>query len=291
MVIAGVQISSETIGALLFAIGGLFTAFAIFIRANAKKIEANAQVVAANAKEIELQATVAKAAADAELAERTFIMDAHKRQITINDQLSERLTQEKALYEKRLEDKEKQDENNYRVLQQTQDRIGQEIQGVLRQRFDSLDTKIDAIPAKLQDGNKEWLQTVIGELVTQMAERFAEFTMAQEWYPFPDVNDPEWREEFVKPLVNKVRLYRRPVLSDSSLTDASVLASGETMEIIQGRKKGWLVVRLPRGTKALYGWLPEHEVVTGLNAIKLSTGEHHAAVIPNPTPTTISAVP
>lgn len=282
MAIGGVQISAETIGALLFAIGGLLTAFAIFIRANAKKIEANAKIIAANASEIESRATVVKASADAELAERTFIMDAHKRQITINDQLAERLTQEKALYEKRLADKEKQDESNYRVLQQTQDRIGQEIQGVMRQRFDLIETKIDAIPGKLQDGNKEWLQTIIGELVTQMAERFAEFTLAQEWYPFPDLNDPEWREEFVKPLVNKVRLYRRPVLSDSSVTDAAIVSTGETMEIIQGRKKGWLVVRLPRGNKALYGWLPDHEVTTGLNAMKLATGEHHTA--PNPTP-------
>ncbi len=286
MVIGGVQISAETIGAFLFALGGLLTAFAIFIRANAKKIEASAKVVAANASEIELRSTAAKAAADAELAERQFIMDAHKRQIIINDQLAAQQRQEKELYEKKLADKEAQDESNYRVLQQTQDRIGQEIQGVLKQRFDSVDRKLDELPGKLQEDNKEWVKTLVGELVTQMAERFAEFTMAQEWYPFPDVNDPEWREEFVKPLVNKVRLYRRPVLSDASLTDASVMTTGETMEIIQGRKKGWLVVRLPRGTKALYGWLPEHEVLTGMNAMKLATGEHSTINTASPIPAT-----
>jgi len=229
-------------------------------------------------------AETARREAEAQLAERQFIVDSHKRQIVINDQLNDRLTNEKELYEKRLADKEKQDEDNYQVLKKTQDRIGAEIQGVLKQRFDKIDNTLNDLPGKLQNDNKEWVQTLVGELVTQMAERFAEFTMAQEWYPFPDFNDPEWREDFVKPLVNKVRLYRRPVLSDASLSDVSIMPTGETMEIIQGRKKGWLVVRLPRGTKALYGWLPEHEVMTGVAALKRTTSEV-------PTTVSTSAIP
>jgi len=268
MVIFGIHVSEETVASAAFAIIGFLIAINIWIRARSKKIEADAKV------KVEM--------AQAELAERKFVMDSHKRQITINDQLNDRLDKEKALYEKRLADKEKKDESNYRVLSKVFDRHSQEIHDVLKKRFDRIETTLAEMPGKLQDGNKEWLQTAMGELAVQLADIFASSTMAQDWYPFPDANDPEWREEFVKPLVSKVRLYRRPVLSDASLTDAAILSSGETMEIIQGRKKGWLVVRLPRGSKALYGWLPEHEVLTGMNAVKLATGE--SAIIPKTSP-------
>lgn len=251
------------------------------------KTKADAEIKVAKVKDELSDSETARKEAEAELAERQFIMDNLKRQIAVNDQLSQRLEDEKTLYEKKLTDKEKQDESNYQVLKQTQNRIGQELHGVLVKRFDNIDKTLEALPAKLQDGNKEWVQTLVGELVTQMAERFAEATMAQEWYLFPDAFDPEWREDFVKPLVNKVRLYRRPVLSDNSLTDVTIMPTGETMDIIQGRKKGWLIVRLMRGTKALYGWLPEHEVTTGLAALKRATSEAQVAAITNPLPSTL----
>lgn len=285
--IGGIQISTESLNQLAVALAFILFGHGLLMRANAKKIEANAKKIEANAKEIEANAnkinadaTIAKAEAEATAAERLSITQTLsqysallQQQITINSQAKERADQQEAIYQKRLLEKEQQDENNYRTLSQTQDRHAAEIQTQLKHRFDLVDRKLDELPNKLQDNSKEWLQTVIGELVTQLSERFAEFTMAQEWYPFPDMNDPEWREEFVKPLVGKVRLYRRPVLSETSVTDALIVVTGETMEIIQGRKKGWLIVRLQRNAKVLYGWLPEHEVLTGLNAVKLATNE------------------
>lgn len=284
--IGEIHISDEAVAAVFFAFGGLLTAFGIWIRAGAKKIEANAKTVEAKAK-----ATVTEA--EASYAERVSITQTLnqysallQQQITINQQMKERADQQEMTYQKRLAEKEQQDENNYRTLSQTQDRHAAEIQTQIRSRFDAVDRKLDELPSKLQDTSKEWLQTMVGELVTQLSERFAEFTMAQEWYPFPDMNDPEWREEFVKPLVGKVRLYRRPVMSETSVTDAVLVATGEMMEVIQGRKKGWLIVRLQRNAKALYGWIPEHEVITGLNAVKLATNEQPAvpsAVLPTAT--------
>jgi len=278
--IAGVRISDEAIGALLFAIGGLLTAFGIWIRASSKKIEANA-------KEIEAGAVAKASSAEAELAERLSVTNSLKQygellqsQITINQQLKERADQQETAYQKRLEEKEKQDENNYHVLSQTQDRHAQEIQTQLQNRFDRVEKKIDDLPGKLQADTKEWVQTIVAEVATQIAERFAEMTMAQEWYPFPDVNDPEWKEDFVKPLINRVRLYRRPVSSESSLTDAEVPQTGTTMKIIKGRKRGWLVVRRVGGSDTQYGWLPEHEVLVGMSAVKKATGEAMAVAIP-----------
>jgi hypothetical protein len=150
-----------------------------------------------------------------------------------------------------------------------------------------IETKIDALPGKLQEDNKQFVQTLVGELITQIADRFSEMTLAQEWYPFPDVSDPEWSEEYIKPLVNRVRLYRRPVSSDSSLTEVEIPATGTTMEIIRGRKKGWIVVRRTNGAKAEYGWLPDYQVLVGMQAVRRATGEMAAVAVPaaslNPT--------
>lgn len=295
MTIGGIQISGEALGAILFAIGGLLTAAGLWVRANAKTVEAKAQVIQA-------QAQVTLRTAEAELAERLSITDTLKQyssllnaQIVINQQLKERADQQEETYQKRLQEKETRDESNYRVLSLTQDRIGQEIQGVLKKRFDTIDTTLSQLPTKVQEQNQslvtnvfsEIATTVFSELATQLADRFAEITMAQEWYPFPDSADPEWRDEYVKPLVNKVRLYRRPVLSDVSLTDVQISQQGESMEVIQGRKKGWLAVRLLRDDKtpAQYGWLPEHEVTTGVTAIKLATNEQKAVTL---NPVTVS---
>lgn len=294
MDIAGIHVSDEAVAAILFGIGGLLTAFGIWIRANAKKIEANAKkieanakTIAASAKTIEAEAETKVKEAEAEFAERMSVTDTLKQtgqmlqlQITINEQLKQRADAAEAAYQKRLDEKEKQDENNYRVLSQTQDRHAAEIHTQLRERFDIVERKLDDLPGKLQEDNKEWMKTLVAELVTQMAEKFAELTLSQEWYPFPDVTDPEWHEDFVKPLVGKVRLYRRPVLSEASVTDVIIRESGETMKVIQGRKKRWLLVRLLReNTEALYGWLPEHEVLTGLNAARRATGEAQTVTV------------
>lgn len=287
MVILGIHVSDEAVAAILFAIGGLLTAFGVWIRANAKKIEANAKKIEANAKTVEADAETKVKDAEAEFAERLSLSktltqygELLQSQIIINQQQKERADAAEAAYQKRLEEKEKQDENNYRVLSQTQDRHAAEIHTQLRERFDIVERKLDDLPGKLQEDNKEWMKTLVGELVTQMAGQFADLTMSQEWYPFPDVTDPEWHEDFVKPLVNKVRLYRRPVLSEASVTDVVISAGGESMKVIQGRKKRWLLVRLTRdNTEALYGWLPEHEVLTGLNAARRATGEAQAVTL------------
>lgn len=274
-----IQISAEAIGGILFAIGAILTAYGYWLRARAKKIEAEAEQVKATAIERVNNST-------AERNERQAIVDTLKQysdllrqQITINQQHKERADQMEATYQKRLADKEARDEANYHTLQQLQDRHHAETHGVLKRRFDTLDETLAALPAKLQEDNKAWVGTLVGELVAQLADRFAELTLSQEWYPFPDATDPEWREEFVKPLVGKVRVYRRPVLSDTSLMDVTLMAEGENIEVIQGRKKGWLVVRLLREKRAYYGWLPEHEVLTGLTAVR-KTSEMAAVTVP-----------
>lgn len=272
---------------LLGALGFVLISLGIWMRANAKRIEAKAKEIEAKAKVLVEEAEQKTSDAEASYAERMSITQTLtqysallQQQITINQQMKERADQQEITYQKRLAEKEQQDENNYRTLSQTQDRHAAEIQTQMKHRFDAVDSKLDALPSKLQDSNSLLLNTAFGELAIQLRDLFAEFRLAQEWYPFPDMNDPEWREEFVKPLVGKVRLYRRPVLSEASVTDAVIVATGETMEIIQGRAKGWLIVRLQRNAKALYGWLPEHEVVTGLNAVKLATSEQPVVISP-----------
>jgi len=289
VVILGIHVSDEAVAAILFAIGGLLTAFGVWIRANAKKIEANAKKIVANAKTVEADAETKVKDAEAAFAERMSITEQLKQtgsllqlQITVNSQLKERADAAEAKYQKRLEEKEKQDKNNYRVLSQTQDRHAAEIQTQLRERFNIVERKLDDLPGKLQDTNAEFARTLAGELVTQFADRIAEMTLAQEWYPFPDVNDPEWRVEFVKPMVNKVKLYRRPVLNEASLTDAEIPQTGSSMKIIKGRKKGWIVVRRIGSTEAQYGWLPDHEVLVGVPAAKVATSELLATTSPTP---------
>lgn len=290
MSIGGIQISAEAIGAILLGFGGVLTAIGIWLRAKAKVVESNAKKLAGDAKKLEAEAQKTLNESQAELGERQAITDTLKQysallsqQIVINQQQKERADQQEETYQKRLQEKERRDEQNYRVLQQLQDRHHDELNGVLKRRFDHIDTTLAQLPGKLQEDNKAWVSTLLAELVAQFAERFAELTLSQEWYPFPDASDPEWREDYIKPLLTKVRVYRRPVLSDTSLTDVQLTMEGENVEIIQGRKKGWLVVRLVRDKKSMYGWLPEHEVLTGLNAIKRATGEA-AAVVLTPAP-------
>jgi len=297
--IGGIQISTESLNQLAVALAFILFGLGLLMRANAKKIEANAKEIEANAKKIEanankinLDAKIAMTEAEATAAERMSITktlnqysELLQQQITINQQAKDRADQQEAAYQKRLQEKEQQDKNNYRTLSQTQDRHAAEIQTQIRTRFDGVERKIDELPTRLQTSNSQLLETAFGELAIQLRDLFAEFRLAQEWYPFPDMNDPEWRDEYVKPIVSKVRLYRRPVLSEASLTDVEIIQTGETMEIIQGRAKGWLIVRLQRNAKALYGWLPEHEVLTGLNAVKLATNEH-PVITPTPIPAT-----
>ncbi len=287
----GIQINAEVLNGVFLAVLGLVAAYAVWVRAKAKTIEARAKTIEAEAANLNAQATKTLNDSVAELNERNTITDTLKQfssllnaQIVINQQLKERADQQEELYQKRLAEKEKRDEDNYRVLQQLQDRNHAEIHGVLKTRFDAVDATLASLPARLQEDNKTWVSTLVGELVAQMAEKFAEFTLSQEWYPFPDTNDREWREEFVKPLVGKVKIYRRPVMSDTSLTDVLLMAEGENMDIIQGRKKGWLVVRLLREKRAYYGWLPEHQVLTGLAAVRKTS--EIAAVQTQPVPAT-----
>lgn len=182
MDIAGIHVSDEAVAAILFAIGGLLTAigglltaFGVWIRANAKKIEANAKKIEANAKTVEADAETKVKDAEAAFAERMSITEQLKQtgsllqlQITVNSQLKERADAAEAKYQKRLEEKEKQDENNYRVLSQTQDRHAAEIHTQLRERFDIVERKLDDLPAKLQDTNAEFARTLAGELVTNL---------------------------------------------------------------------------------------------------------------------------
>ncbi len=287
MVIAGTHINDEVIIAAAMALIGLLTALNISIRAKAKKIEADAETVKSDSQ-------VKVKAAEGQLAEQLSLAstlkqfgDILQQQITINDQLKQRADADEVTREKKLAEKEKQADNNYHTLSQAQDRHAAELHSHFRSRFDVIETKIDALPGKLQEDNKQFVQTLVGELITQIADRFSEMTLAQEWYPFPDVSDPEWSEEYIKPLVNRVRLYRRPVSSDSSLTEVEIPATGTTMEIIRGRKKGWIVVRRTNGAKAEYGWLPDYQVLVGMQAVRRATGEMAAVAVPaaslNPT--------
>jgi len=280
MVIAGFHISDEAIIAAAMAVIGLLGAWNLRSRARTKVIEADAETIKADA-QVKIKDAEAKLAESLSLTKTlAAVGDMLQAQITINDQLKQRADADVITWEKKLAEKEKQDEQNYRTLSQAQDRHAAELHTHFRSRFDVIETKIDALPGKLQEDNKQFVQTLVGELITQIADRFSEMTLAQEWYPFPDVSDPEWREEYVKPLVKSVRLYRRPVSTDSSLTDVEIPQSGTTMEIIRGRKKGWLVVRRTSGTKAEYGWLPDYQVLVGMQAVRRATGEMAAVTVP-----------
>lgn len=293
MVVAGLHISEEVIMGALLLIIGLLTSFNLILRARAKKMDAEAKRIAAYAKKIEDESEIKVKEAEAALSERLSLAntlnqygDLLNKQIVINQQQKERTDDAERRWRKRLAIGERRAEQNYRVLSRTQDRHAAELHTHFESRFDGIEKKIDELPTKLQADTKEWIQTVVAEVAAQIAERFAEVTLAQEWYPFPDMSDPEWQAEFVKPLVNKVRLYRRPVSSESSATDVEIPQAGSNMKIIKGRKKGWLVVRRDEGTigGAFYGWVLEHEVLTGMTAIKRATGEAAAVAMPAPIP-------
>ena len=289
MVIGSIHISEEVIMATLMLLIGVLGTLNLRARGRAKMAEAKAEQLKAQARTIMADADTKVKLAEAELAERLSlaktltqygqILD---RQIIVNQQNKERADASDVSWQKKLDEKEKRDESNYQTLSKTQDRHAAELHEHFKQRFDQIDRKVDDLPSRLADGNKEFARTIAGEFVAQIGALFNEVTMAQEWYPFPDVNDPEWQDEFVKPLVNRVRLYRRPVSSESSVTDIEIPQAGSNMKIIKGRKKGWLVVRRASDADSVYGWVLEHEVLIGMAAVKRATGEALAVALPIP---------
>lgn len=134
-------------------------------------------------------------------------------------------------------------------------------------------TRVDTLDTSLQSWQKNSIQEVASEFAAVLAAKFQEKVFLQEQYPFPALDDPEWIEDFIKPLVSHVHVYRRPFANDTTRMTFELLAEGENISLYRGWRKDWLAVSFTRGRKGVFGWVQEHEVLVGLPAAKLATSE------------------
>ncbi|MEO8608921.1 MAG: hypothetical protein ABI690_13600 [Chloroflexota bacterium] len=219
----------------------------------AKRIAAETQL---------MQAQSESKTKQAEMEERAFIREQYKAQLQINTQL-----------QKFVADKEVKDEANYRVLSNVNKDTNAQLTNVfnaMTRLNTSLLVAIEAIPAKVAAGNTESMKLFAREMAAEtglvIAQQFAIQSLDRELFPFPDPEDPAWREEWIYPITPEPTIHKQPYFADAVKLRkpcSTILSSGERVRLIRNRIKGWVIVDKFAADSHCWGWLPEHTVRIG----------------------------
>jgi len=283
MILFGVHVSEETITSAAFAIIGFLVAINIWIRAKAKRIEANAKVNVADADIRVTQANIELAdseterkKAEAEIKERADLFEMIKGLAEQNKEQTQQGSDFLASLGKIREEKEA----DYQTLKNIWDTNTQVIIGEVQKVYAGISSQIATLDTTIQLNKREWIETVASEFATVLAAKFQERIIRQEQYPFPAADDTGWVDDFVKPIVNHVYLYSRPHAGEATRSQIEIMTEGENLGLYRGWKKDWIAVRFTRGNKAQFGWIQEHEVRIGVPAVKMATSE--IPILPNP---------
>lgn len=246
-----------------------------------KKNQSNAeteQLIADARKEV-MSAETAQKKAEAEIKERDDLFGMIKE---LTGQNKEQTKQGKDFLDSLGKIREEK-EADYQTLKNLNDSNTQIVVSEVQKAHSAVIAEIRALDTTIQTSKNNWIETVAAEFASVLASKFNEQMMLQTQYPFPSSSDPDWIEDFVKPIVNHAWLYNRPLASEGTRSPVEIKAEGENLELIRGWKKDWIAVRFARGNKAVFGWVQEHEIRIGLAAIR-STGETPVVTTLNPLP-------
>ena len=233
------------------------------------KAEGDKKKLESQLKQVEAEAEIKINAAKADLEERAFIRQQLLGQLKINEQHQ----QERERYEKRLAEKDAKAESNYRVSNDIQRDLGLQIvnlinaigtmKGVLIER-------IDLLPGRITTSNVETLtgfaKSMAAETGAVIAQQFAIQSLDRDLFPFPDPEDPGWKEEWIIPITPEPTLHKQPYFNDAVKLHkpcAQIAAGGERVRVIRNRIKGWVTIYKSEGETHCWGWLPEHTIKVG----------------------------
>lgn len=218
--------------------------------------------------ESETKTRLMQAQADAD--ERAFIRQQFIAQIKINEQHEA----ERAQYEKRLAEQAAKDEANYLVVSNVQKDTNFQIANLVNaigRLNQSLLERIESIPAKIADGNTDTLKLFAQEMAAEtgavIAQQFAIQNLDRDLFPFPDPEDPAWREEWIIPVVNEPTLHKQPYFNDAVKLHkpcAQIAPGGERVRLIRNRIRGWVTIYKKGSETPCWGWLPEHTIKIGV---------------------------
>lgn len=258
-------------------IATIFGAIALWVRQNGnakaereKRLRIDAESRAFQA-EGEAKVKIAEATADVEIRlsaaredaeERGFMRAQLQAQIRLNEQFQDMLIK-----------KEERDESNYRVVANVQ-KDGNIALGNLFNKIETTHAEqiaaIGGLPGAILMGIGEALKESAhhlgGEIGVVIAQQFAIQNLDRELFPFPDPEDPAWREEWIRPVTPEPTIHKQPYFADAVKLQkpcSQIKPEGERVRIIRNRIKGWLVIDKFADGSRCWGWLPEHTVEIG----------------------------
>lgn len=217
--------------------------------------------------ESDAQTKLLQVQADAD--ERAFIRQQFLAQIKINEQHEA----ERAQYEKRLAEVAAKNESNYQVVSNVQKDTNFQIANLVNAigaLNKSILERIDGLPAKIAEGNAESLKVFAKEMGAEMggamAQQFAIQNLDRDLFPFPDPEDPAWKDEWVTPITPEPTLHKQPYFSDAVKLHkpcSQIATGGEKVRLIRSQIKGWFAIHKIEGNDHCWGWLPEHTIKIG----------------------------
>lgn len=264
---SGRVISTEVLIGILGIAGIIFGAWGTRVknRSQQELVEAQSALFAAEGQLTQVKADaevrIAEAKIDAE--ERTFIREQFKNQITLNEQFPKMMAEIDA--RNRAEN-----ESNYRSVRNVQNDTNTVLVNILNAlnkqhaiQIEALGAMPGAIQAANVDTLREFARQLATDMGTVMVQQFAIQSLDRELFPFPDPEDPSWREEWVAPLTPEPTIHKQPYFNDAVKLQkpcAQIKPEGELVRIIRNRIKGWLIVKKFQNDDDCWGWLPEHTV-------------------------------
>lgn len=178
------------------------------------------------------------------------------------------LYQTNAQFAQFLREKERADERNYKINRRTIDDNADILMKHITRQAQSILIAINDVPKRLEayfsESTREIAFTVGAEIGAAMNREFAVKNLERSLHPFPDAEDPRWREVKIVPTLPDVVIRKEPYFDDntSKLTKpcSRIADIGERVKLIEEASIGAVAVDKVENGVRCWGWLPMHTV-------------------------------
>lgn len=251
IILFALTIVSSIIGALAYKSKKL-------AEARATKIENDAKAELAE-READTQIRIQSAKDKSE--EDTFQREQLRYQLTINDGLQRHNQQ----FLDMLQEKERQDESNYRVLADTQRDIGQMLLTEIQNQSNTIHKLVEEMTVSFNEKLESVLETIptLGaEVGMTLARQVALHGLDRDLLPFPSSDDPRWETVFIAPTRIEAWIYSQPLYDDNSRLQkkcARITTDGIKAKVIRNQLRDWTVVIKENG-ESCFGYLPNYSI-------------------------------
>lgn len=273
-------LSNEAVLAIIGIAATLATAYAYLLKRRAdaalEKVKAQKRESDARAEQVELdaksrlrQAEADASARESEAKQAASMLEMMNKQIIINRQ-----------QQRRMDAQKKSAEEGYQTIRAVQNDTNIQLSNMynaLRDLKLEMVKVLSDLPTQIQAANHseltDFAKMMAGEIAVHIVEQFERQKIESTMFPFPDPDDPDWREETIIPLVPDVTIRKEPRFWDNALLQkpcAQIIPGGERVRIITDRTKDWVIVDKIASGERCWGWIKAREVrieeVEGLHA-------------------------